>query len=115
MEQYFDDHNMAYEKIPPHNSNCEKIFYDAGPVIESPNNGASYYISQAKPEPLLLQCQAAGDVSKVYWYINNRYYKTAHSKEKIFFMPGAGQNKISCTDDKGRNRDIRITVNFVNL
>jgi penicillin-binding protein 1C len=84
-------------------------------VIESPDNGASYYISKGKPEPLLLQCQAGGDVSKVYWYINNRFYKAAQAREKIFFVPNAGQNKISCTDDKGRNRDIKITVSFVNL
>lgn len=115
MQQYFDDRNIAHEKIPPHNSNCEKIFDEAGPVIESPDNGASYYISKATPEPLLLQCQAGGDVTKVYWYINNRFYKAAQAREKIFFIPDAGQNKISCTDDKGRNRDIKITVSFVNL
>ena len=68
-----------------------------------------------KPEPLMLSCNATGDVSRVYWYINNRYYKTAQAKEKIFFMPGSGTNKISCTDDKGRNRDININVSFIDL
>ncbi len=115
VQQYFDERNIAYEKIPAHNTTCQKIFSDGGPAIQSPNNGAQYYISASNPEPLLLQCQPAGDVNTVYWYINNRYYKTAPAKEKLFFMPGAGLNKISCTDDKGRNRDIQITVSFVNL
>ena len=35
--------------------------------------------------------------------------------EKQFFVPEEGPVKISCTDDKGRNRDIRITVKYVNL
>lgn len=115
MEAYFDEHKIAYEKIPPHNPDCEKIFYDAGPVIKSPNSGGEYYISKTSPEPLLLKCEAGADVSKVYWYINNRFYKTAQAREKLFFMPDAGMNKISCTDDKGRNRDIKITVKFVDL
>ena len=63
----------------------------------------------------MLSCNAASDVARVYWYINNRFYKTAQGKEKIFFMPEAGQNKISCTDDKGRNRDININVSFVDM
>ena len=115
IQNYFDDCNIAYDKIPPHNPGCEKVFYEAGPVIKSPDNGANYYISKEKPEPLQLQCQAGADVSKVYWYINNRFYKTAQAREKIFFVPDAGINKISCTDDKGRNRDIKITVSFVDL
>jgi penicillin-binding protein 1C len=115
IQQYNDEHHIAYEKIPPHNPNCQKIFTDGGPVISSPTNGTTYYISKLKPEPLMLQCNAAADVSKVYWYINNRFYKTAQAKEKLFFIPDAGLNKISCTDDKGRNRDIKITVSFVDF
>ncbi len=115
MQAYFDEHKITYEKMPPHNPNCEKIFYEAGPVIKSPSNGTEYYISKTKPEPLQLQCLTDADVSKVYWYINNRFYKGAQAKEKIFFIPDAGTNKISCTDDKGRNRDIRITVQFVDM
>lgn len=115
MEAYFDEHKIAYEKVPPHNPDCQKIFKEAGPVIKSPNNGVEYYISKNSPEPLQLKCEAGADVGKVYWYINNRFYKMAQAREKVFFMPDAGMNKISCTDDKGRNRDIRITVKFVDL
>ena len=84
-------------------------------MIKSPGNGSEYFISQEDPEPLELQCQAAMDVSKVYWYINDQFYKTAQARERLFFMPAAGLNKISCTDDKGRNRNIQITVKYVDL
>ncbi len=115
MQAYFDEQKISYDQIPPHNPACEKIFYDAGPYIQSPTNGTEYFISKKTPEPLMLQCHADADVSKVFWYINNKFYKTALSREKIFFMPSEGMNKISCTDDKGRNRDVRVTVRFMEM
>ena len=41
--------------------------------------------------------------------------KASTAAEKQFFVPDEGPVKISCTDDKGRNRDIWITVKYVNL
>ena len=60
-------------------------------------------------------CKTANDVSKVYWYINDKFYKSSLVGEKQFFVPAEGSVKISCTDDKGRNRNIMIRVRFVNL
>lgn len=115
MQAYFAEHRVAYEKIPAHNPDCERIFKGNAPLITSPVNGTEYLISKKNPEPLQLTCKTATDVSRVYWYINNKFYKAAPAGEKQFFMPEEGPVKISCTDDKGRNRDIRITVRFVNL
>jgi penicillin-binding protein 1C len=115
MQQYFEENRIAYEKIPPHNPNCEKIFKEGSPVITSPSNGNEYLISKEKPEPLQLTCHVGNDVSKVYWYINNKFYKACDAKAKQFFIPDEGPTKISCTDDKGRNRDILIKVRYVNL
>ena len=115
MQAYFDEHATAYQKIPPHNPDCEFIFQGNAPVITSPANGTEYLISRKSPEPLQLICKTANDVSKVYWYINNKFYKTSNAGEKQFFIPEEGPVKISCTDDKGRNRDISIRVRFVNL
>ena len=81
----------------------------------SPSNGTEYLVDKKDPEPLQLVCRAASDVSKVYWYINNRFYKSCDPNEKQFFMPEEGPVKISCTDDKGRNRDIKIVVRAVQL
>ena len=115
MQAYFDEKNIAYERIPPHNPDCELIFKGNAPVISSPANGTEYLINKKDPEPIQLTCKTANDVSKVYWYINNKFYKSSNPGEKQFFVPEEGPVKISCTDDKGRNRDIKIRVRFVNL
>jgi penicillin-binding protein 1C len=115
MQDYFNRNGIAYQKIPPHNPDCEKIFKGDGPRITSPLNGNEYYISTKDPEPLQLTAIAGTDVSKLYWYINDQFYKTTGAKEKQFFVPKEGPVKISCTDDKGRNRNIWIRVKYVNL
>jgi penicillin-binding protein 1C len=115
MQAYFSENGMSYEKIPPHNENCEVIFKGNAPNITFPVNGSEYLISKKNPEPLMLTCKAAADVSKVYWYIDDKFFKAAHPGEKQFFTPTEGPVKISCTDDKGRNRNIKIAVRFVNL
>jgi penicillin-binding protein 1C len=115
MQAYFSENGMSYEKIPPHNENCEVIFKGNAPHITFPINGSEYLISKKNPEPLMLTCKTAADVNKVYWYIDNKFFKAAHPAEKQFFLPTEGPVKISCTDDKGRNRNIRIVVKFVTL
>ena len=115
MQAYFEERRIAYDKIPTHNPECEKIFRDGGPAITSPKNGSEYLISKKSPEALQLSSNTGNDVSKVYWYINNHFYKSSDSKTKQFFIPEEGPVKISCTDDKGRNRDIWIQVRYVNL
>jgi penicillin-binding protein 1C len=115
MQAWMEENKIAYEKIPSHNPNCEKIFREGLPVITSPINNTEYLINKKDKEPLQLTCKTSGDVSKIYWYINNKFYKSGNAGDKQFFIPDEGPVKISCTDDKGRNRDIWITVTYVNL
>ncbi len=115
MESWYRENNISYQSIPPHNPNCEKIFKGSAPLITSPVNGSEYLISKKNPEPLQLTCKTANDVSRVYWYIDNKFYKVSYAGDKQFFKPTEGPVKISCTDDKGRNRNITIYVRYVNL
>jgi penicillin-binding protein 1C len=115
MQAWYDENGIAYEKIPPHNSSCDKIFKGNAPVIASPANGTEYLINKKDPEPLQLVAKTSNDVDKVYWYINNKFYKSCSAGEKQYFIPEEGPVKVSCTDDKGRNRDIQILVRYVNL
>ncbi len=115
MQAWMDENRVAYEKIPPHNPDCVVIFKGNAPVIQSPVNGSEYLISKQHPEPLELQSKTANDVSKVYWYINDKFFKSSNAGEKQFFVPAEGPVKISCTDDKGRNRNVKVTVKFVDL
>jgi penicillin-binding protein 1C len=115
MQAWFEEHKISYQKIPPHNPDCEIIFKGNAPTITSPSNGSEYLMSKKSKDPLQLTCKTATDVSKVFWYINNKFYKACSPGEKQFFIPDEGPVKISCTDDKGRNRDIKIMVRYVNL
>ncbi len=115
MQSYFDDNQIAYDKIPRHNPDCEKIFAENHPVITSPDNNSAYFISKKNPEPLQLTCSIASDAGRVFWYINDKFYKSSEANTKQFFIPEEGPVKISCTDDKGRNKDIRISVKYVDL
>lgn len=115
MQSWYELNRIAYEKIPAHNPDCDKIFKDGQPVITFPDHDAEYFISKTSPEPLQLTCSVSGDVNKVFWYINNKFYKSSEAGTKQFFIPEEGPVKISCTDDKGRNRDIWIRVKYVNL
>ena len=115
LVQWMQANQSAYTSIPPHNPNCEKVFGEGRPQIIAPQNGHTYYISRKHPEPLQLRCETGNDVARVYWYINNAYYKTTAASAGPFFLPPEGRVKISCTDDKGRNRDITITVVYADL
>lgn len=115
MQRYYEERRMVYEKMPPHNPACERVFKEGGPAITSPRNGSEYFISKKHPEPLQLSCNVGNDVHKVYWYINNQFYKSGDAHNRQFFIPEEGPVKISCTDDKGRNRDIWIRVKYVDL
>jgi penicillin-binding protein 1C len=115
MQAWFDENHISYQKIPPHNPDCELVFKGAAPTISFPVNGMEYIIDRKNPEPLQLVSKTSNDVSKIYWYINNKFYRSSDPKEKQFFIPAEGPVKISCTDDKGRNRDIRITVKYASI
>jgi penicillin-binding protein 1C len=64
---------------------------------------------------IMLSCHVANDVETVYWYINKKFFKSAGKGENIFFEPSEGIVEISCSDDKGRNTNISITVKYADL
>jgi penicillin-binding protein 1C len=115
MQQYYNANKIAYVKIPPHNLQCEHVFKNDKPQIISPRSEFEYLISKKDPEPLQLQCRAGNDVSRIYWYIDNRFYKSSDVRTPLYFIPGEGPVKISCTDDKGRNKDVWIRVKYVEM
>lgn len=115
MLNYYEDNQIKYRKPPPHNPECNRIFTDNFPEITSPVNNLEYYIDKTDTTQILLTCNAAIDVNKVFWYINDQFYQSAKATDKLFFKPPEGRIKISCTDDKGRNTDIYIQVKMINF
>jgi len=107
---YYESRKIPYQKLPPHNPGCERIFRAGAPVIVSPNDGSEYFIQTNEPQQIQLSCQALNDVTEVFWYVNDKLVKRAPPFEPVFISPPAGRLKISCSDDKGRNSDISILV-----
>lgn len=102
--------NIPFEKIPPHNTACERSFAEGQPVITSPVNGLEFYLDKHEEQQLQLSCNASIDVSKIYWFVNEKMIASVQPAEKVFFKPASGKNKITCTDDKGRSRTVSIDV-----
>jgi penicillin-binding protein 1C len=109
---FYKINHIAYEKIPPHNPACTREFNGHAPIITSLNNGMAYIIMDKQQQQLTLSCSASNDVSKVYWYVNDKFLSAANPQQKIFFNPSSRNIKISCADDKGRNTNIEIKVKF---
>ncbi|MFY0651435.1 MAG: penicillin-binding protein 1C [Cyclobacteriaceae bacterium] len=110
---YFENEEINYVKIPQHDPDCERVFTQSAPKIISPIDKLEYLIDETDTMQMLLSCQSANNVDQVFWYVNDKYYRSALANEDIYFNPNEGKVKISCTDDKGRNTDIEIDVKKV--
>lgn len=114
MIDYFKKQAIGFKKVPPHNPNCNYLKEGQAPKINTPKHGTTYYIMQDQIEPLVLECYANTTVKKVFWYVNNIFFKEAKKDEKVLFEPTKeGIYKISCSDDAGNNTDIEIEVVFI--
>ncbi|MDQ3050180.1 MAG: penicillin-binding protein 1C [Bacteroidota bacterium] len=109
---FYTANNIPFSKSPPHNPLCTQLFSEQPPVIVSPVNNKEYLLEKNASQPLQLTCNAGADISTVYWYINDRFLAKSTPSEATFFTPEEGSYKISCSDDKGRNRDISVNVKF---
>jgi penicillin-binding protein 1C len=108
--RYYREQGLPVKIPPPHNPLCTRLFEGNKPRILSLKEGEEYLLEKEDPRPLELSAAVSGDVTTITWFINDQFYKTIPAGDKCFFAPHAGNTKISCTDDKGRNADIRITV-----
>jgi penicillin-binding protein 1C len=102
--------HIGFAQVPPHFPGCGQMLGGHAPVITSPTDGREYLTADDEGIELLLSCNVANEVKKVYWYINNKFYQTASVGQKVFFRPPRGQVKISCSDDQGRNTNALIQV-----
>ncbi|WP_409013979.1 penicillin-binding protein 1C [Dyadobacter sp. CY356] len=107
---YYESKKIPYQKLPPHNPSCERVFQEGAPLIISPNDGSEYFIQTSEPQQIQLSCQTGNDVQEVFWYVNDKLVKRSAPHEAVFISPSVGKVKISCSDDKGRNSDITILV-----
>lgn len=110
LVSYYEQNKISYPKIPPHNSQCLRVFKDNAPQITSPADGTEYLLERADPQKIMLSAHTTTDVKFVYWYINDKFLTKTPARQPVFFTPEEGKTKVSCADDKGRNSDVFITV-----
>lgn len=107
---FYEEEQIPYSKIPLHNPLCNRVYHSDNPIITSLSDGKEYILYASAKQQLQLAFTANADVGRVFWYINDKFYKEAKSGQKLFFTPTPGIVKISCSDDKGRNTDIQVKV-----
>jgi len=110
IRAFYDAQGQQYARIPRHNPHCTRVVIEGAPVILSPASGREYIIDRQNPPELLLQCKTESDVQQVYWYIDGQFLQAATPQARVFFKPTLGYQKIACSDDKGRNKEISICV-----
>ena len=74
LSAYYRANHIAYEKIPAHNPACTRAFNGRAPVITSLGNGMVYIVMDKQQQQLALSCSASNDVSKINWYVNDKFY-----------------------------------------
>lgn len=107
---WMEENKIVHEELPPHNPKCERVFSEDKPVITSPVNTMEFFIIPADSQQMLLSCHAAMEVQKVYWFINDKLFKSCNPADRTFFVPALGKVKITCSDDKGRSNTVFIMV-----
>ncbi|MCC7223199.1 MAG: penicillin-binding protein 1C [Chitinophagales bacterium] len=110
---YYEREHTPYERIPPHNPQCSRLFDGAAPMIASPVHDLEYLIDRADKQQIMLQCNVSNDVETVYWYVNDTYIGEAQPNDRLFFDPQMGNNHVTCLDDKGRKSEAIIRVKFL--
>lgn len=113
MLDYFQLENISYKKVPDHYQFCERVYPNQGLNIISPVDNLHYFVDANDENQMALKVQAPSNATKFYWYINDVFYQSAARDETVYFTPEEGAVKISCSDDRGRNKDISITVKRV--
>ena len=107
---FYTVNNIEFSKSPPHNPDCSQLLTDTPPVITSPVNNKEYLLEKNMDQSLQLSCNATATTRTLYWYINDAFYASSGPGIPLFFTPEAGSYKISCSDDKGMNSNIHISV-----
>jgi penicillin-binding protein 1C len=110
---YFDYSEVVYEKIPEHNPNCESLMEINKPKIVNPIDGFEYFLEKGTSDGITFECNLANDASSATWLVDDVVFKVCSRDESAIFQPKEeGKYYISCSDDRGRNSNITISVKF---
>jgi penicillin-binding protein 1C len=97
---------------PPHAHSCTRVFQGTGPVIQSPSDGMTYYLT-GDEQKLFLRASSHLEVREHVWYIGDRYLGRRRAGERFFAKIDEGEHSVSCMDDRGRISSVRFRVRRV--
>lgn len=106
---FWNKSGKAFNKIPPHNPNCPRLFTGEGPKIISPADNMIYYILSEK-QKLTLYANSPLDASEHYWHIDDKFMFKTKANEKVFVKIIEGEHTVKCIDDKGRQTSAKFIV-----
>ncbi|MBT8378743.1 MAG: penicillin-binding protein 1C [Ignavibacteria bacterium] len=109
---WLSQNNYSYKLPPAHNPDCNSKFAEAGPKILSPSEDYEYLVEENSEQEILLLAASDSRVQTHYWYINDKFYKKCKPGERVFFNPEEKNLMITCLDDKGRDKSIKINVKY---
>ena len=115
LTAWFSQTKHNYHIPPSHNPDCTVRFAERGPKILSPAEDYEYLLESGQSldgQEILLLAASDSRVRTHYWYINDTFYKKSKPGERIFFNPTEKELKITCVDDKGRDRSVIVNVKY---
>jgi penicillin-binding protein 1C len=114
MKLYLDNEKIYYQKMPPHNKLCDRVFEEAKPEIVSPNSNVEYIYDKNEKTKIKLLASTSDEIEFVYWFINKKLLGKSKANESMFFEPTPGTIEITCTDNFGRSSVSIIEVKMLN-
>jgi penicillin-binding protein 1C len=109
LVSFWTSRSVLFQKPPPHNASCTRIFSGAGPKIVSPQHEMTYYLTSLK-QKLVLQAASGVDVDEHVWYLDDKLLEKKRAGEKLFLSINGGTHSVACMDNKGRRTTIKIIV-----
>jgi penicillin-binding protein 1C len=109
---WLSQNNYSFRTPPLHNPDCNSKFAEAGPKILSPSEDYEYLVEENSGQEILLLAASDSRVQTHYWYVNDRFFKKCKPGERVFLNPDAKDLKITCLDDKGRDKSVKVNVKY---
>lgn len=117
MQRLFIRAGIPRRSVPSPVKQC--LFANAvngkAPKIVSPVRGLTYELRMQNKtnESIGLQASTDGDVSEIFWFVNDSFIGKARRGNTLHWMPpGAGSYLIRAVDEMGRadSRDLKISI-----
>lgn len=103
------------DKIPLHNPKCPTVTSEDVLKIVYPENGAYITLplnSKGERQNLLIDAAHVRSDAKLYWYIDESYYKETEKNHQLSIKLSEGNHKIFVVDDEGKSVSISFDIGY---